>query len=181
VLCSKCGNDLFDFALFCPQCGKANEICILEKKGVLALSEIHSKEEKELERRFEFIHIKLSDHAFHNDKHMQNILRQIKMRENEYKSAELALQRHSIGSGSSIYVYANSQPVGYVPFVQVKYLLDHWNRIDRISDYTVFGGTQLFHSQRLARYGVEITVRLYKKIINMQENNDAYAFYQKTS
>jgi hypothetical protein len=177
VFCAKCGNHLLDRALYCTNCGKANEIRILEKKGAAILAEIISKEEKELEYKYEHLQIKVSDEAFHNSYIIrQNILHNIKMHEDEFRNKiELVLKKQESKYSTVIYIYANSHLIGNVPNSQAKYLLDNWDRIERISEIEVFGGNRLLHNQYRVKYGAEITVRLHRKYTEIKEYTKANA------
>lgn len=183
MFCAKCGTQLLERALFCTNCGKANEIRILEKKGVAALAEIISQEEKDLEYKYEHLHIKISDESFHGSHiNRQNILHNIKMHQDEFKDKiDLLLKKQEARYSSLINIYANFHLIGNVPNSQVKYLLDNWNRIERISAIEVFGGNRLLHNKYRVKYGAEITIRLHRKYTEIKEHTDARVLVQRIS
>jgi hypothetical protein len=169
MFCTKCGSPLLDNALFCTKCGKAIEKRVLEKKGIVTLSKIISKEAAEfanlVEQNYELIHIKVTDVSFlASNESRQNILRNIKFHNEAFKDKiELSIKECENEGIIGFSIYANEQQIGNVPKGQVQYLRDNWNRIDKVSRIEVFGGYKLLHNQKRTKYGAEITIRLFQQ------------------
>ena len=95
----------------------------------------------------------------------QTLLRKIKFRDPPFdtESVNIALEEESYNGEPSIAVKVKGQLIGYVPKDKVPYIVDNWDRIDKVSGFNIIGGGRSKETEEWLSYGAEVVVRFFKE------------------
>ena len=90
----------------------------------------------------------------------QTLLRKIKFQDAPFaRSVDVSLAEYEYEGEPALGVYVNDLQVGNIPKEDVPFLIDNWERIEKIADFRVTGGGRSDSGENL-NYGALVSVRL---------------------
>lgn len=122
--------------------------------------------EEEKVPAFEVIRYRVKGVTFRNEdgSNRQTILRKIKRREPPFnKAKDVTLAEYDFKGSPALAVCVNGVQVGNVPQESVQYILDNWERIDKISAFEVDGGNRSKYTGETLKYGADLYIRYLNK------------------